>query len=113
MPPLQRGGNVLIPHHLYVHGSNAVHIVFLEEYEKSIHYANETPAETAALVSEFGILSQNAALIEAAIPACNISFLSGLGMKMMLSTYYAILVPVMPQAFGGEVPDGDIYYIVK
>ena len=30
-----KGGSVLFPHHLYVHGSNAVHIVFLEEYEKA------------------------------------------------------------------------------
>ena len=87
--------------------------LFLEEYEASIRFANEKPADTAAIVTEFEILSQNAALIERAIPECNVSFLSGISMKMMLSTYYSLLVPVMPAAFGGEVPDNDIYYIAK
>lgn len=84
---------------------------FLAEYEASITYANTNAAETATLVNEFGILSQSAALIEAAIPSCHIAFLSGAEMKEALGTYFSLLVPVMPSAFGGEVPSDAIYYI--
>ena len=85
--------------------------LFLADYEASIKFVGEKPADTAALVTEFGILSQGAALIEAAIPACNIAFLDGEEMKAALSKYYELLVPVLPTAFGGKTPDEGIYYI--
>ena len=86
---------------------------FLWEYERSIAYAGESPAETAALVNAFGILSQEPALITAAIPSCNLAFLSGQEMKASLSTYFSLLVPVSPAAFGGEVPADDFYYMTE
>lgn len=87
--------------------------LFLQEYKASVEFANEKPAETATLVTEFKILEQNAALIEKAIPNCHIAFLDGEEMKAALSKYYALLVPVLPTAFGGQVPDEGIYYIAK
>ena len=84
---------------------------FLTEYEASIEYANENPADTAAKVIEFKILDQQAALIEKAIPNCHISFLSGAEMKAALGKYYSLLVPVTSQAFGGAVPADGFYYV--
>lgn len=84
---------------------------FLTEYEASIKYANENPADAAAKVVEFKILEQQPALIANAIPNCHISFLAGAEMKAALSTYYGLLVPIMPTAFGGAVPADDLYYV--
>ena len=84
---------------------------FLNEYGASIAYANENVADTAAKVVEFKILEQQPALIENAIPNCHISFLAGEEMKESLGKYYNLLVPVMPQAFGGKAPDDGFYYV--
>ena len=59
----------------------------------------------------FGILEQQAALIARAIPSCNIAFLKGEAMKSALATYFSLLLPVSPNAFGGSAPDDGFYYI--
>ncbi len=84
---------------------------FLSEYETSIAFANEDPTATAEKVVSFGILEQQAPLIARAIPSCNIAFLAGEEMKSALATYFSLLVPVMPNAFGGAAPDDGFYYI--
>ena len=84
---------------------------FLEEYEDSIEFADERPADAAALVVEFGILEQNAALIAKAIPNCHIDFIDGQEMKAELSKYYSLLVEINAAAFGGAVPDEKFYYV--
>ena len=86
---------------------------FLTEYAASIAYANEKPAETAALVNEFHILEQGAALIARAIPSCNISFMAGAEMKAAVSTYIDLLFDLQPQAFGGAKPSDGFYYTAK
>lgn len=83
---------------------------FLTEYEASIGYANQNPAEAAALVVEFEILAQGAPLIQRAIPACNLAFLAGNEMKAALDPYIALLVAQNAQPFGGKVPAADFYY---
>ena len=84
---------------------------FLAEYEASITYANANPDDTAAKVQAFGILEQQPALIASAIPSCHIAFMAGAEMKAALATYYALLVPVLPTAFGGSVPADTLYYV--
>lgn len=84
---------------------------FLSEYEASIAFANAEPVATAEKVVSFGILEQQAPLIARAIPDCNIAFLAGEDMKSALSTYFSLLLPIMPSAFGGTAPDDGFYYI--
>ena len=84
---------------------------FLDEYEASIEYANESPKETASLVVEFGILELGEALIEKAIPACNIDFEDGDDMKRELKAYFELLVSVSASSFGGKAPDDNFYYV--
>ncbi len=84
---------------------------FLDEYEDSIEYANEHAADTAKTVVEFEILTLKEALIEKAIPNCHIAFMDGEDMKEALETYFALLVPVKPAAFGGKAPDDGFYYV--
>ena len=86
---------------------------FLAEYQASILYANEKPTETAALVNEFRILEQGAALIARAIPACNIAYMDGAEMKAAVSKYIDLLFDLQPQAFGGAKPDDGFYYIAE
>lgn len=84
---------------------------FLTEYKASIAYVGENAADTAAKVVEFKILEQQPALIEKAIPNCHISFLAGEEMKAAMNKYFELIVPVMPAAFGGAVPDENFYYV--
>lgn len=84
---------------------------FLDEYEDSIEYADENAADTAEKVVSFKILEQKSALIAKAIPNCHLDFMDGDDMKEALKAYFALLVPVMPKSFGGEVPDDGFYYV--
>ena len=49
---------------------------FLSAYEASINYVNTNTAETAALVVELNIYSGASAVAEAAIPKCNIKYVT-------------------------------------
>ena len=84
---------------------------FLEEYEDSIEYVEDNVADTAKKVVEFEILAIKEALIEKAIPNCHIDFEDGNDMKQDLKRYFELLVPLMPNAFGGKAPDDNFYYV--
>lgn len=82
---------------------------FLEEYEKSVNFANENVTEAAALIEKYGIVAK-AVVAEKALPGCHITFLSGQQMKDSLSAYLEILMNENPQAVGGSLPGDDFYY---
>jgi NitT/TauT family transport system substrate-binding protein len=81
---------------------------FLEEYRASTEYVNQSPQEAAQLVETLGIAP--AAVAEEAIPACNITFLSGPEMKEKVSGYLKALFDQNPKAVGGALPDDAFYY---
>lgn len=82
---------------------------FLEEYEASIAYLLESPADAAALIEETGIFT-NAAVAGKAIPNCNVCFVTGSEMKDSLSAFFDILFALDPAAVGGAVPGEDFYF---
>ena len=89
---------------------------FLQEYRASIEYIRDTetqdvsdPESPAAMVAEFE-LTPNAAIAAAAIPQCNLTFLSGREMWETLDAYYQILFQADPAAVGGAVPYDSFYY---
>lgn len=84
--------------------------VFLEEYAQSVNAANGNLDETAKLVVEYGIIG-NEELAKAAIPRCNVTFLSGEALKTAATTYLEILFELNPQAVGGELPNEDFFYM--
>jgi len=81
---------------------------FLTEYAASTAYVNENPAEASVWIQELGIVA-NAAIAEAAIPACNIVCITGDEMKTKLSGYLTALYDQNPEAVGGTLPGEDFY----
>ena len=83
---------------------------FLAEYETSINYVKENPAEAGQMIAAQGVFAQ-APVAQAAIPNCNITFLTGQDMADKLTAFYTVLYGVAPNAVGGNVPDSGLYYI--
>lgn len=81
---------------------------FLKAYEESINYVNSHEAEAAALIEEYGIVK--AAIAETAIPYCNLTYLDGAKMKVVLSKFYEVLLKTNESSVGGAVPGDDFYY---
>lgn len=80
---------------------------FLTDYKLSIDYVNKNPEKAAEQIVAAGIFA-NAAVAAAALPRCNILFVSGEEMKTALSSFLA----EMPLAsIGGKLPDDGFYYI--
>ena len=58
----------------------------------------------------FGIL-ENEGIAKKALPACNITAITGEEMKKALSGYLNVLYEADPKAVGGKLPD-DAFYAV-
>ncbi|MGN0521937.1 MAG: ABC transporter substrate-binding protein [Eubacterium sp.] len=82
---------------------------FLEDYEKSISAATEDIEATAALCEEYGIVA-SAGIAKAAIPYCNICFVTGSEMKNQLTGYLNVLYNANPASVGGAMPDDGFWY---
>ncbi len=104
---------VLICRKAFLTENTAVIDAFLKEYEASIKYANENPADTAEAVSEFKILTIPTAMIQKAIPACNLAYMGGDAMKTAMKAYIDLLFDASPESFGGKKPDDGFYYVAK
>ena len=84
---------------------------FLEEYGQSIAYMSdpENLDSAAALVAQYGITA-SAQAAKAAIPQCNLTFLTGTEMRGAVQDYYGVLYEADPASIGGGNPDDDFYY---
>ncbi len=82
---------------------------FLNEYEASIEYVTTNVDEAAALVAGFGI-TPSEAIAAAAIPQCNLVFISGEDMEPAIADYYQVLYDADPDSIGGSLPDEGYYY---
>ncbi len=82
---------------------------FLNEYQKSVAFANDNLDESAALTEKYGIVPA-AAIAKKAIPYCNITFIEGTEMKEKLSGYLKALFDQNPQSVGGTLPDDAFYF---
>lgn len=82
---------------------------FLKEYNDSVFFLGEHPAEAAQMIADTGIFAQ-AAVAEKAIPRCGLCFVTGEQMKDELSQYLTALFEIAPQSVGGALPGDDFYY---
>jgi NitT/TauT family transport system substrate-binding protein len=82
---------------------------FLAEYRSSTEFVNASPAEAAPLIVDAGIVP-DAALAEAAIPFCHITFLAGSEMRSSLEGYLTVLFAADPASVGGSLPDDAFYH---
>lgn len=81
---------------------------FMEQYEKSVDFVNDSPDEAAEIIGSHDIVAKEVAV--RAIPDCSIVFVKGEEMKTMLSGYLETLNRQNPETIGGAVPDDDFYY---
>ena len=81
---------------------------FLKEYADSTEKANTEIKSTAALSGKFEIL--DAAVVEKALPNCNIVYIDGADMKNNVSAYVKTLFDANPKSIGGELPDDNFYF---
>ncbi len=81
---------------------------FLGEYESSVNFVKENTEEASQLIEKYGIVK--AAVARKALPACNLTFLSGADLKAPVSGYLGTLFEENPKAVGGKLPGDDFYY---
>ncbi len=84
---------------------------FLEEYKASIDYALENIDGAAALCEKFAIIPK-APIAKAAIPNCNLTFVTGNEMKTAISGYFEVLYNANAESIGA-LPQDDFYYGAK
>ena len=82
---------------------------FLEGYKMSVDYVNSDIDGAAALIGKYDIVPE--AVAKKALPACNITFISGEEMKEKLSGYLQVLFDSEPKSVGGKLPADDFYYV--
>jgi NitT/TauT family transport system substrate-binding protein len=84
---------------------------FLSAYEQSIAVISDEGNldEAAQLVADYGITA-NAKVAAAAIPQCNLTFLTGDEMWEVLEQYYQVLYQADPSSIGGAMPYDSFYY---
>ena len=81
---------------------------FMADYEASVKFVQENPADAAQLIGSFDIFEAGPA--EKALPFCNIVFIAGEEMRDKLSGYLGELFAQDPAAVGGAVPEEDFYF---
>ena len=82
---------------------------FLEDYKASTEFVNANVDEAAALVAGYEIVPKEE-IAKKALPACNITFISGAEMKEKVSGYLQVLFDQNPESVGGAMPDDAFYY---
>lgn len=81
---------------------------FLDAYKESVAFANENIEETAALIGQYDIVTEEVAKV--ALPYCGITYIDGEDMQTRLSGYLQVLIDQDPSSVGGALPDEDFYY---
>lgn len=82
---------------------------FLEEYEASVNYVNSDIDGASALIAEQEIVP-SAQIAKAAIPNCNITFITGSRMKSIAQQNLSVLFDANPKSVGGALPDDNFYF---
>ncbi len=93
----------------FVQENEAAFREFLEDYEASVEFVNANTQEAAQLVANYGIVPK-AEVAEKALPACNITFITGEEMKTKVSGYLNVLYEQDAKSVGGALPGDDFYY---
>lgn len=99
---------VLVARKEFIDNNKEVFDKFLEEYEKSINFANENVAEVSKIVEDFEIVPEG--LGEKSIPNINMQYIDGFDMQEAVSKYLEKLYEFEPKLVGGKLPDEGFYY---
>lgn len=83
---------------------------FLKEHAESAKAINDDPATGASYAVKAQIIAKEP-MAQKAIPACNITCVTGAEMKQALSGYLEVLHGLAPESVGGALPGEDFYYV--
>ncbi len=83
---------------------------FLKDYEASVGFLTSDPDAAAQNIVDAGIFAA-APVAKAAIPRCNLCFLTGAEMKTAMSRYLEIMLGEAPASVGGALPGDDFYWM--
>lgn len=81
---------------------------FLAEYENSIKWVNENPAEAGAYVEELNI-GLKAKIVEKAIPRSNIRYVKVSEARPAIEEFLKVLMDFSPESIGGKLPEDEFY----
>ncbi len=82
---------------------------FLADYEASVNWVNDHPADASILIEKNGILP-SAVLAEKAIPNCAIVYQTPVDAQTDINNFLEILFNSNPSSVGGKLPDEAFYY---
>lgn len=82
---------------------------FMDNYGKAVELVNTASDEACQMIVDAGILPA-APIAKAAIPRCNIVFITGDEMKASASALYEVFFAAEPKSVGGKLPAEDLYY---
>jgi NitT/TauT family transport system substrate-binding protein len=82
---------------------------FLKQYEASVNWVIDNPADASVLVEKNEIMP-SAALVEKAIPYCGITYKFAKDQQENINSFYKILFDSNPDSVGGTLPDDNFYY---
>lgn len=82
---------------------------FLSDYEASVKFTNDDPANAATCIVDTGVFAGKAPVAQKAIPKCNIVYIDGEEMATALGVFFEKLYAVNPKAVGEKLPDAEIY----
>ncbi|MBQ9848175.1 MAG: ABC transporter substrate-binding protein [Clostridia bacterium] len=85
---------------------------FLKEYKASVDFVLGDVPAAAQLVAKHGIF-EKAAVMEKAIPKCNITYIAGEDMKAPVNKYLGVSYEQNPKSIGGKLPEDDFFYIAE
>lgn len=83
---------------------------FLYAHAQSVAWVLENPADAAQLVEQMGVMP-SAAVVENALPHCNIVFIDGADMRTQIQPLFEMLYEANPASIGGAMPADDFYYV--
>lgn len=82
---------------------------FLEEYEKSINWANGNPEELGKYAEELE-LAVNPEILAEALPRANMKYVPIEDSREDYKTFFEVLFNIEPKTIGGEIPDEGLYF---
>lgn len=100
---------VLIARRSFVKEHESVIQTLIADYTKAAETVNTASDEAAQMIVDAEILPA-LPIAKAAIPRCNIVFITGSEMKKAAGDMYNVLFAADPKSVGGAVPGDDMYY---
>lgn len=101
---------VLIARRSFADEHEALINTLIADYAKAAELINTASDEAAQMIVDAEILPA-VPVAKAAIPRCNIVFISGENMKKTASAMFEVLFSADPKSVGGKVPGEDMYFV--